>query len=51
MPYAYVRLARGEGVNGLPPFNAVEEGLYWVRMVDMGYKLVRDGEWRSRPPR
>lgn len=47
MPYAYVRLALGENVNGLPPFNAVEEGLYWVRMVDMGYKLVRENEWRS----
>ena len=48
MPYAYVRLACGEDVNGLPPFDAVEEGLYWVRMVDMGYKLVREGEWRSK---
>lgn len=47
MPYLYVRLALGEPVNGLPPFDAVEEGLYWVRMVDMGYKLVREGEWRS----
>jgi len=48
MPFTYVRLALGEHVNGLPPFNAVEEGLYWVRMVDMGFKLVREGEWRSR---
>jgi biotin carboxylase len=47
MPYTYVRLALGDNVNGLPPFNAVEEGLYWVRMVDMGYKLVRENEWRS----
>jgi biotin carboxylase len=49
MPYAYVRLALGEHVNGLPQFDAVEEGLYWVRMVDMGYKLVREDEWRSAP--
>jgi biotin carboxylase len=48
MPYVYVRLAYGEDVGDLPPFDAVEEGLYWVRMVDMGYKLVREGEWRSR---
>jgi biotin carboxylase len=48
MPYLYVRLAYGEDVNGLPPFDAVEEGLYWVRMVDMGYKLVREGEWSAR---
>jgi carbamoyl-phosphate synthase large subunit len=49
MPYTYVRLAYGEEVDGLPPYDAVEEGLYWVRMVDMGYKLVREGEWRSTP--
>jgi carbamoyl-phosphate synthase large subunit len=49
MPYSYVRLAYGEDVDGLPPYDAVEEGLYWVRMVDMGFKLVREGEWQSRP--
>jgi carbamoyl-phosphate synthase large subunit len=48
MPYLYVRLAYGEDVDGLPPFDAVEEGLYWVRMVDMGYKLVREGEWSAK---
>ena len=48
MPYAYVRLALGESPNGLPRFDAVEPDLYWVRMIDMGYKLVREGEWRSR---
>lgn len=47
MPYTYVRLALGESLNGLPRFDAVEPGLYWVRMIDMGYKLVREGEWRS----
>jgi carbamoyl-phosphate synthase large subunit len=48
MPYSYVRLALGEAVNGLPRFDAVEPDLYWVRMIDMGYKLVREGEWRSK---
>jgi biotin carboxylase len=48
MPYQYVRLACGEDIDGLPRYDAVEEGLYWVRMIDMGYKLVREGEWRSR---
>ncbi len=47
MPHTYVRLAYGEDVDGLPAYDAVEEGLYWVRMVDMGFKLVREGEWRS----
>ena len=48
MPYAYVQLALGESPNGLPRFDAVEPDLYWVRMIDMGYKLLREGEWRSR---
>ena len=48
MPYEYVRLALGGSPNGLPRFDAVEPGLYWVRMIDMGYKLVREGEWQSR---
>ena len=50
MPYEYVRLALGERLDGLPRFDAVEPDLYWVRMIDMGYKLVREGEWRSRRP-
>lgn len=47
MPYAYVRLALGESDHTLPRYDAVEPGLYWVRMIDMGFKLVREGEWRS----
>jgi biotin carboxylase len=48
MPYEYVRLALGESPNELPRFDAVEPDLYWVRMIDMGFKLVREGEWQSR---
>lgn len=47
MPYEYVRLASGEDVEELARYDAVAEGLYWVRMIDMGYKLVREGEWRA----
>jgi biotin carboxylase len=47
MPYEYVRLALGESPDGLARFDAVDADLYWVRMIDMGYKLVREGEWRS----
>ena len=48
MPYEYVRLAYGEDVDGLARYDAVDEGLYWVRMIDMGYKLVREGEWGAK---
>lgn len=50
MPEMYVKLAMGEEVAdvGTAPLPA---GLYWIRMVDMGYKLVSEDEldpW-SRP--
>jgi carbamoyl-phosphate synthase large subunit len=48
MPWHYVQLGLGRELPAIPRVNAVEEGLYWVRMVDMGYTLVRDGEWTSR---
>jgi hypothetical protein len=50
MPHTYVRLGFGEVVDGLPQFDAVEADLYWLRMIDMGFKLVRENEWRSRAP-
>ena len=50
MPYHYVRLGLGREVEDLPKFNAVDADLYWVRMVDMGYKLVREGAWSSQRP-
>jgi biotin carboxylase len=48
MPHLYVKLALGESLPELPPVDALDEGLYWVRMVDMGFKLVRDDEWSSK---
>ncbi len=48
MPYEYVRLGLGETAGELPERDGLEEGLYWVRMIDMGYKLVPDGDWASR---
>lgn len=47
MPYHYVRMAYGESLPELPQFNAIPEELYWVRLMDMGDKLLRPGEWIS----
>ena len=50
MPDMYVRLAMGDDVADLGT-SPLPSGLYWIRMVDMGYKLVSDDEldpW-SRP--
>lgn len=48
MPHLYVKLAYGDELPELRVTDAVEDGLYWVRMIDMGFKLVREGEWTSR---
>lgn len=49
MPYTYLKVGLGgKPENGLKPFNNIPENQYWVRMVDMGFKLVRDQEWSSR---
>lgn len=49
MPYYYVTLAFGEPLAQLPCYNAVPQGYYWVRMMDMGYKLHRGENWRAIP--
>lgn len=47
MPYYYVKMAYGEDINyNWPKFNCIPEGWYWVRMVDMGYKLIKNDEWK-----
>ncbi len=49
MPYYYVKLGLGEPVkHGMKPYNNIPAGWYWVRMMDMGYKLIRDDEWTSK---
>ncbi len=45
MPYYYIKLAFGEKLPILKKYNALPAGLYWLRTIDMGKKLVRDGEW------
>ncbi len=48
MPYYYIKLALGEKVpNSLKKFNNIPAGYYWVRMVDMGYKLIKNNQWTS----
>jgi hypothetical protein len=49
MPDLLVRCALGEKLSGSPS-SPLEPDLYWVRMVDMGYRLVRGEDmhvWRS----
>ncbi len=48
MPYYYVRMAFGQPLSDLPRWNALPDGLYWVRLMDMGDRLLREGEWNLK---
>jgi biotin carboxylase len=51
MPDLYVQLGLGNTLENVPPtYNPLREGLYWVRMIDMGYRLVEEGAWTSQTP-
>ncbi len=47
MPHYYVKMALGEEIPPLPKYNAIPEGIYWIRNIDCGQKMVREGEWTS----
>lgn len=47
MPYYYVRLAFDEKLPKIKKYNAIAENLYWIRMIDMGYKLVPGKKWKN----
>ena len=47
MPYYYVKLAFGEEIPCLPQYDVIPEGWYWVRMVDMGHKLIKGEQWQA----
>jgi carbamoyl-phosphate synthase large subunit len=49
MPYYYVKLAL-EGraaLPKLPQYNGIPAGWYWIRLMDMGSKLVKGEKWSS----
>lgn len=47
MPHYLTRLAWGEPLPRLSRYNAVEQGLYWIRLIDGGPVLVREQEFRA----
>jgi carbamoyl-phosphate synthase large subunit len=47
MPYYFIKLGLEEHIPSLPQYNAVPENLFWVRLIDCGYKLIKDSEWTS----
>lgn len=48
MPNMYVELGMtGEIKNKPKQLNPLPDDLYWVRMIDMGFKLVKGEQWNS----
>ncbi len=49
MPYYYVLMGMGlrDQVPDLPKYNGIPAGWYWIRLTDMGYKLVKGEKWTS----
>lgn len=45
MPYYHVLMGLGKKLPSIPQYNGIPEGWYWIRMIDMGYKLVKGEEW------
>jgi carbamoyl-phosphate synthase large subunit len=48
MPYFYIKLAFNEKLPKLKKYNPLPKDVYWVRHVDMGYKLIKEDQWRSK---
>lgn len=48
MPSMYTKLGLGEKLKESPKqYNGIPAGWYWVRMIDMGYKLIKGERWTS----
>ncbi|GAG35474.1 unnamed protein product, partial [marine sediment metagenome] len=47
MPYIHIALALGLPFDEIPEFNAVPKDLYWLRHIDSGRCLVKEGDWRG----
>jgi predicted ATP-grasp superfamily ATP-dependent carboligase len=49
MPYYYTKYALGEQISQKPrPYNNLVKNLYWIRMIDMGYKIISEKKWTSK---
>jgi carbamoyl-phosphate synthase large subunit len=49
LPHYYVCLGLGRSLPELPRYDAIPPHLYWIRHIDCGQVLVREGAWRARP--
>ncbi len=49
MPYVHVCAALDMPIPSYPLNDAVPEGRYWLRHIDSGRRLVKEGDWRGIP--
>lgn len=47
MPHMLVKMAFNEALPATQQYNPIPADWFWVRMIDMGFKLVKDGKWTS----
>ncbi len=47
MPYIYVKLAFGEDIPIQKKYDCIGKDVYWIRHMDSGPVLMKEGEWRS----
>jgi len=49
MPYIYTKIGLGEKFKkNWKKFDNLEANLYWIRMIDMGYNLIKENTWTSK---
>ncbi len=46
-PLTYLRLGLGQEVPAFPTYNPVPADWWWVRMIDMGFTLVKGEDWKA----
>lgn len=47
LPHIYMKLAYDEKVPKMKKYNALGADLYWIRHMDSGPILMKEGQWRS----
>jgi len=48
MPHLYIKLAFGEKLLHIKQYNYLPKNFYWIRHVDMGYKLIKKDKWKNK---
>lgn len=48
MPHLYAKLAFGETIPEQKKYNCIGKDVYWIRHMDSGPVLMKEGEWRSK---